>query len=443
MSKLHTLNNLTNAKVKIYPLVVFRIIFGTLLFFSTLRFWLNGWIEGNYINPKFHFKYFGFEWIPFPTDNIIYLLFIICGVSSVLITLGLLYRLGAILFFLTFTYIELLDATFYLNHYYFVSLIAFILIFVPANKFCSLDVKFGLTNASLKVSSWTINIIKFQLIIVYFYAGLAKLNYDWLVEAMPLKIWLAPHTNIPFIGNYMDDNWVAYLFSYCGALFDLTIPFFLTARKTRKWAYLFVIIFHLLTAYLFPIGVFPYVMICSTIIFFGNNFHSKVLFINQAKESPKEIITKTHTLTRNVILMVFISFQLLFPFRYLLYTDDLFWTEQGYRFSWRVMLMEKAGYAQFKVYPYNDQRFILVNNSDYLTPIQEKMMSTQPDFIIQYAHMLGKQYEKFPNQKVKVTVDSYVSINGKGSKRYVKSEVDLMQINNSFKPINWLEEYEN
>ena len=91
-------------------------------------------------------------------------------------------------------------------------------------------------------------------------------------------------------------------------------------------------------------------------------------------------------------------FQLTFPFRHLLYEGNMFWHEQGYRFGWRVMLMEKAGYAQFKIED-KDGRTMEVRNADFLTPVQEKMMSTQPDLMIQYAHFLKAYYQSDRNKR--------------------------------------------
>ena len=72
--------------------------------------------------------------------------------------------------------------------------------FVPAHRSFSMDV---LRNPALEVATapaWTINIFKLQLGIVYFFAGLAKLNPDWLFDAMPLRIWLPANAHLPVIG---------------------------------------------------------------------------------------------------------------------------------------------------------------------------------------------------------------------------------------------------
>lgn len=436
------ITDIVNKEVKIFALTNFRILFGVMMFFSTLRFYFNGWIEELYLKPAFHFKYYGFSWVEVPSELVLKFLFLILGLTSLLIALGFLYRIATILFFLVFTYTELMDLTYYLNHYYFVSIIAFMLMFLPANANVSLDANLGITTRRKTVPNWCILVIKIQLSIVYFYAGLAKLNYDWLVEALPLKIWLAPHTNMPIIGSFMDKPIVAYLFSWGGAIFDLSIPFLLWIKKTRLIGYFLVVFFHVFTAMLFPIGVFPFVMIVSTLIFFSPNFHQKIIrfFSKNKYEDTNQLLPKSYKFYK-LFFTFFIVFQLVFPFRYLLYSNDLFWSEQGYRFSWRVMLMEKAGYATFYVYPYGDERRIVINNSDYLTPQQEKMMSTQPDFIIQYAHFLGNKYTFANRIQPKVTADVFVSINGKGSRRFVKKEVDLMKVTNNLNEINWLEKY--
>ena len=157
------IKHLISNKIRIYPLIIFRIIFGLMMFFSTIRFVLKGWIDDLYIKPKYFFTYFGFDWVNPMSENFIYGAFAILILCSILITVGLFYRASAIIFFLLFSYIELIDKTNYLNHYYFISLISFIIIFLPANKLFSLDTKFNLTEKQYHISAWEINIIKFQI----------------------------------------------------------------------------------------------------------------------------------------------------------------------------------------------------------------------------------------------------------------------------------------
>ena len=135
---MYKINIFSKKPVEAAPLQVFRILFGLLMLWSIIRFWAYGWIDKFYIQPKFHFTYHGFEWVK-PLGVWTYMLFVICGIAAILVTLGFKYRIAILTFFLSFTYIELMDKTTYLNHYYFVSIVSFLMIFLPANTHFSLD----------------------------------------------------------------------------------------------------------------------------------------------------------------------------------------------------------------------------------------------------------------------------------------------------------------
>jgi hypothetical protein len=130
-----------------------------------------------------------------------YVLFSVATVAALLMATGFLYRFAAVAFFLGFTYIELIDVTTYLNHYYFISLVAFLLIWLPANRSYSVDVLLQPEKQRSMVPAWCVGIIRFQMAIVYVFAGLAKLNRDWLIEAQPLRTWLPAKSHLPIVGR--------------------------------------------------------------------------------------------------------------------------------------------------------------------------------------------------------------------------------------------------
>lgn len=424
------------------PLIVFRILFGLMMFLSTVRFISMGWVNDFYIMPKMFFPFEGFYWLQPLSGNGMYLIFGLMLLSSINIMLGFFYRISSAVFFLTFTYVELLDKSNYLNHYYFVSLMAFLIFFLPMNKRFSLDVYFKRVKAENTTYNWLVWIPKLQLAIVYIFAGIAKINYDWLINAMPLKIWLPAHSHLPLIGDLLTYEWIAYLFSWFGAVYDLFIVFFLLNNRTRIYAYFFVILFHVLTRILFPIGMFPYIMIISTLIFFSTDFHERIIKSLASIFKTKAIDFRHSTIKANRIVVylfiVFFFFQILIPFRYLIYPGNLFWTEQGYRFSWRVMLMEKAGTAFFYVQDEKSGKKIDVNNRDFLTMNQEKMMATQSDMIVQYAQFLHNYYKEQGVNNPKVYADVYVNLNGRGSKRYIDHKIDLSKEQNTWRAKNWI-----
>jgi len=430
-------------------LAVFRVFFGVLMCVSIVRFWSKDWIQSLYVDPSFHFSYYGFDWVK-PLGVYTYVLFLICGISAFLVAVGYKYRISILVFFLSFTYIELMDKTTYLNHYYFVSVISFMMLFLPCNAQFSID-SFIRKKTYKMVPNWTIDSLKLMLGIVYFYAGLTKINSDWLLRAMPLKLWLKSKYDLPFIGQtIMQQEWFSFFMSWGGMFYDLSIPFLLLFKRTRSFAFVLVVAFHVATRILFPIGMFPYIMILSTIIFFESNVHQRILdfirkilwfFKIKQQISLIPILEVDRFIVSNFCRMTIValmSLQLLFPWRSLGYPGELFWNEQGYRFSWRVMLMEKKGSSVFKIVNTKTNSFFYVNNNDFLTPIQQKQMSFQPDMILQYGHYLGSHFKSQGHQNVAVFVESYVSLNGRLSQQFIDPTANLMELKDSFKHKDWI-----
>ncbi len=417
-----------------------------------------GWVQEHYINPVFHFTYFGFAWVEVLPPFWMYALHILMLVSAVGVMIGFHFRISALILFLSFTYTELIDLTYYLNHYYFVSLVLLMLIATPAGKYFSVDTYRNPTQAISQLPRFWIVIFQLLLAIVYTYAGLAKINYEWLVQAMPLKIWLPAHDKLSLLGSVFTWAITPYIFSWFGMLYDCTIVYWLWNKRTRAWAYGLVIIFHLLTGILFQIGVFPIVMIGATLIFFSERWHLTLLYrlkMMLGKKVPWFVSSQTtsqHTSVyeaknqtaseiKKIILLffaVFFSFHLLFPWRYVAYPGNIFWTEEGYRFSWRVMLMEKAGTATFYVKDAITQREGVVVNSEFLNPHQEKQMAMQPDMILQFAHFLHEHYKKLGMNDPEVRAEVYVTLNAKPSKLLIDPTINLVAVEDGWQTKTWL-----
>lgn len=428
-------------EVSAAPLVVFRMAFGVMMFLSTLRFMDNGWVDALYVQPTFFFTFYGFEFIKPMGATGMYTVFALLLLTSVLVTLGVFYRAAIVTFFVLFTYVELIDKTNYLNHYYFISVISFLLCFMP-------DMGTVWQRNLIKlVPRWSILTLQLQMAVIYFFAGIAKINSDWLLHAMPLKIWLPAKYDTPLLGVFLGEDWVAYLFSWCGMLFDVLIAFFLFNRRTVWFAYAAVIVFHILTAILFPfIGVFPFVMIVCAAIFLPATFHERILRlgvgcrVSDVESSFGTIAHRTSHIGRLslfTILALHFSIQTLLPLRSYLYSNNLFYHEQGYRFSWRVMLMEKAGYVFFSVKDAATGKAVEVNTADYLTMQQQKQMSTQPDMILQFAHHL-KQVYGMQMKQPEVYAEAYVTVNGRSSRLLIDPKVNLAEQQDGFTAKKWI-----
>ncbi|WP_412060526.1 HTTM domain-containing protein [Rubrivirga sp. IMCC45206] len=436
------------APVPIAPLATFRILFGAVMVVSVVRFASNGWIDQLYVQPGFHFAFYGFGWVRPLGEAGMHAAFAVMGLAALGVMLGWRYRWSAAVFFGVFTYVELIDKANYLNHYYFVSVAAGLLVLLPAHRALSLDVRRDPGLAVATVPRWAVDVVRLQLGIVYVFAGLAKLHPEWLLDAMPLRLWLPAHAHLPLVGPLLAEPATAVLFSWGGALYDLTVPFLLLWGRTRALAYAAVVGFHLTTALLFPIGMFPYIMILATLVFFPAETHERAVsqvrrWLGRGRAAFRQT-TAHYRPSRRVgavlaaVFAVHFAVQLVLPLRFLAYPGPLLWTEEGYRFSWRVMLIEKAGHATFEVRDPATGRAWEAAGYEHLTPNQEKMMATQPDMLLQFAHFLEEHYRSEGIADVEVRVRSRVTLNGRRSQLLVDPTVDLTEIDPGLGPKDWI-----
>jgi vitamin K-dependent gamma-carboxylase len=416
----------------------YRVLLGALLLFSVARFWSYGWIEQLYIQPSFHFTYLGFGWVkPWP-GAWMYVHFAVLGVAALCLCIGFHSRLSALLFGVTFTYAELIEKASYLNHYYFVSLVTLLLATMPCGACFSVDAALRRRRGepAAMARTWCYALLRTQLAILYFFAGLAKLNPDWLLDAQPLRTWLSLHADAPWIGAWLAAPATAYVASYAGALFDLTIPAWLSFPRTRPYAYATVLAFHVGVWLLFPIGVFSWVMIASTTLFFEASWPRRLL---RAGPGPAEARASGRLTAAGAGLIAgYLLLQLGTPLRYLLYPGNVNWHEQGFRFAWRVMLIEKAGQVEFNVVTDADDKRFVVYPRELLTPLQYKMMSTQPDMIQEFAGHLKQRFEAQGHARVRVYATAWASLNGRPRQRLIDPAVDLGSVPRSLAPKSWI-----
>jgi hypothetical protein len=427
--------------VSILPFITFRILFGIVVLYGLLISVYKGEIENRFTNLNFYFTYSGFEWLPYPGDSGVILLYFLCSLAAIGIILGFLYRFSVLIFGLAFSYLHTIDATNFINHYYLIWIFSVFLFFVPTNSVFSLDRYFGFVKAKSTIPNYLRLVFLIQIGIVYTSAGIAKLNSDWLFAAMPLKIWLGQHTDYPILGTLFQYGQLQYAFSWFAVFYDLTIVLFLLFGKTRKVAYFFVLIFHCLTASLFDIGLFPPLMMVSCLLFFSAEWHLKILkfFGLKNAENAETGIPKFNNFTFS-FLTLFVLVQLILPFRHLMLTkNNILWTQEYYRYGWRVMLLENEGFAQFTVCDEKNGKKYEIDNNLYLSGYQIKRMSVQPEHIRQFAHFLAKVYsEKYQIENPKVTADVFVAYNGRVSKRLISKDVDLTKITTYSKSDLWI-----
>lgn len=419
-------------------IIVFRIGFGVIMIWEVFRYLSKGWIERYYMNPEYFFSYYGFEWVqPWPGDWMI-VHFWVLGILALCIAAGFLYRIAMPLFFLGFTYVFLLDQTRYLNHFYFVALLCFLMMFVPAHQAYSIDAKLRTKSASDYAPLWALWVLRMQLVIVYFYAGVAKINADWLLRGEPLKSWMADNSDFPILGPWMTEPWLIWPFVYGGLLLDLFVGPALLWKRTRPYAFVFAVTFHVFNAFMFSIGIFPWLMIVATTIFFAPDWPRKIL--GMAKPLKKMKPLKATSAAVLPILAVYVVWQVLFPLRHWLYPGDVNWTEEGHKYSWRMKLRDKeTDWLVFWVKETPDAEFIVYDIDQHLTNQQIDKMGTRPDMILQFAHFVADELETKNGVRPIIHVETLTSVNGNPSTLMIDNQVDLAsQSRNPWVPWSWI-----
>ncbi len=453
-------------------LAVLRILFGTIMAVSMGRFLAYGWVHRFFIAPRFHFKYWGFSFVePLAPAAMVGLFWALLGLS-VCMALGLCFRLSAGLFAIGLLYVQLLDVATYLNHYYLAVLISFLLAASPAGRVWSLDASLlaarsgrGWFASPLRelpqVPAFWLYLFRFQAGIVYFFAGFAKLNSDWLLHAQPLRIWLGARTELPLLGPLLTIEGVPLAMSWAGFLFDLTIPLWLSLGKTRLIAYGVLLVFHGMTRLLFPIGMFPVIMSVLALVFFPPDWPVRCVHLlrcagqairgkracsglrgvstpaaSGSAPSPGRFLPGPGVMTVRFFAL-YCLVQVILPLRFAFYGGNVAWHEQGMRFSWRVMLRAKGGSVDYLARDRGTGEEFRVPPHRYLTKFQESELSSQPDLIVQLAHHVARDFER-RGRDVAVFATAYSNLNGRRPAPLVDPTLDLTQVEDGLGPAGYI-----
>jgi len=422
-------------------LAVYRILFGLLLFVSTIRFMANGWLDVFYVQSTFHFKYLGFDWVQVLPPAGMIALYSGIALSALMVAFGLYYRIAIVAFVLLFSYAELTDVTNYLNHYWLVVLMGSLLALTPANARWSLDALRRPELARREIPAWALGLLRFQVAVVYIHAGLAKFGSDWLLHAQPMGIWLQARDETPVFGPLFAMPETAYVFSWAGFLYDSTIVGWLLWRRTRPAAFLAVLAFHGMTQVLFDIGIFPMLMTINATLFADPDWPSRLWSkLRRRETTPAATVAVAQPPGRLALgaFALYTAFQILFPLRHRLYGEDVLWTEQGMRWSWKVMVREKSGSITYHVRDPKTGRRWQVSPSRYLIPRQELEFSGQPDLILQLAHRIADDERKAGRGDVEVRAEALVSLNGRPARLLIDPTVDLARVRDGFAPAAWI-----
>jgi hypothetical protein len=420
-------------------LAVLRIAIGLVVVLSAIRTVAYGWTDRLYADPTHRFTYLWLGWVPQPGHTGIRVLVAITAAAGLALALGWRTRAAAAALLVSFGWIELIDASTYLNHYVFVTLLALLALVVPFGATWSLDAR-RRGSSDRRIATGWVWLLRFQVGVVYASAGLAKLQPDWLLRGLPLRYWLPARADVPLIGPLLRYPETAHVLSVAGAAFDCAVVPLLLWRRTRLWAWLAVVAFHLITWRLFPIGVFPWLMIAMATVFFDPGWPGalwrrlrpsaapEAVAADGAGRAPLEPLGAPVPTWRRRLLAaaagVWVVVQLALPLRHFAYPGDHRWTGEGYRFGWNVLLVERMASVTFLVSEPSTGRTWTFDPSDLYTDNQLRVMRGEPDLILEAAHAIAA-HEAAQGRHVEVHVDAWLSFNGRPAQRWIDPDVDL------------------
>jgi len=419
-------------------LILWRIAFGLLITIEAFGAIATGWVRRTLVEPEFTFNFIGFEFLQPLPGNGMYYYFAIMGVFGSLVMLGYKYRFSMFCYALLWTSVYLMQKSSYNNHYYLMMLLCWLMVFLPANRWFSLDVKWNPKLKSTSVARWVYLVIILQVWIVYTYGAIAKWYPDW-INTTVAALFMKGKSDYWLIGGILQQTWAHYSIAYVGILFDLLIVPLLLWKRTRVFGFAISVFFHLFNSIIFQIGIFPYMSMAFALFFFSSETLQKRLLPLAGKYRYKrKLYTEAEIIVPNYkplligSFIVYFLFQIGLPLRHWSFKDDVLWTEEGHRLSWRMMLRSKTGLLMIYT---EDKETGERNNYDYnklLSKKQKRAVKTKPDIIWQLAQRI-KQIEAEKGKEVAVFITSRVKVNGGHYFPFINPEVDLAS--ESWKPL--------
>ena len=426
-----------------------------------------------FLKPRFLFKYAGFEWVKLWPGNGIAWHFLITKIAAVGLVLGLLTRVSAAILCFSIAYVLLVERHIYLNHYYLLSCVAGLMVFLPVGGRWSVDRKLGIERERRLVPKWHLWLVQFQLGIPYFFGAIAKMNADWL-QGQPGGIMLQDRTHVPLVETFLQVPHAGLLFSYGGLFYDLLVVPMLLYRRTRMLAVLGSIGFHLSNSQLFHIGVFPWFMLAALLIFFPwdwfphwvgwirSKYSDHPLSYSAARDKvrtdrdaaifaldeekrkePSGRQAKWFTPAAGMktwgfrLALTYVVIQLLLPIRPWILPGNPSWNERGQRFAWRMMLRQKVTLTTFRVEaPNGAYQFFPART--VMTYYQMSRAERNPELVRQAAVELKKMAESTGTKDAKIYCLALVSLNGRRPVPLVDPTIDLTTVRRGWLHDPWV-----
>lgn len=474
-------------------LAVFRIALGLLLIYDAVRKGDHFFGSNNY--ALFRFTYDGFAWVPSAGAWAPYLadLWLVC---ALLVVLGLFYRPAMIATTLLTIFGFLQAREYYLNHYYLLIIVCFLMCLVPANRAYALDCLWGRGKQSppvvARMHMW---LLKGQTEIVLIYAGLVKINADWM-QLEPLRSWLLQRRGDIFYGELWNHDWAVATGAYGIIILHMFGAPLLMWKRTRLPIFLTYCAFHGTNHVIFNIGIFPWMTIAMSALFFPPEWPRKfagrlrslagfaqanaaastnalrgafsrfavapgsACVLNETSERSKTDGSSGYgALLRAesragffawrpgwraasfaVFACLWLAFQSLFPLRHYLYEGDVAWTREGHAFAWRMKLIDRWSPGMFAVVYLPEKHLLLAPPlRKLLTERQYRKVATRPHMAQQLGpHLATLIRSSLDVKRVQVKLYYPVGYNNREASLLIDPAADMVTASVAEHPAPWI-----
>ncbi|MGR3825484.1 MAG: HTTM domain-containing protein [Salipiger marinus] len=418
--------------VPVLSLAVFRIALGALLVVDCWRFLWHDRIWRYWVAPDLHFTWPGFGWVQPLPDPWIHVAWLGMGLAALLVMLGLFYRVAIVVLTVLFAYFFLLDKAEYLNHFYLVLLFLLLMCVLPAHRALSLDAAWFPGVAADHVPYAAVFVLRAQMEIMLIFAGLVKLTPDWLAGE-PLGLWLRALSGAFPFGGLFELDWVILTGAWATVALHLLGAPLLMWRRTRLPVFGIYVLFHSANAVFFNIGIFPWMTIAASTIFFAPDWPRQLLRWLHARVEPLPALPDPVAPPARALpglalagLALWLAVQVALPLRAGAFPTEVRWTGDGHRLSWRMRIYDRQATGLFRVRS-GDQEW-LVDPEDYLTPRQTSKMLVRSDMVHQFAGHLEGIWQEAGHGDVAVHAEIYKSLNGRPSQLFIDPQTDLTAV---------------
>lgn len=425
--------------IDVASLAVFRVAAGVLIAFELVNDLAIGDFA-EYVEPPVHFHYPLFPWVvPWPPlgmaihwgGTIALALLVAAGVAT---------RFSAALLCVAWTTLFLMERAEYVNHTYLYAWITAWLAILPVGAALSVDAWWRPERARALVPAWTRGVLLFQMAVVYLFAGIAKLDPDWLA-GVPQRIWFPGPRSLSILHPLLAHDAAPLVIAWGGIAFDLGIVPALLWRRTRAVAFAVAILFHASNAALLGLASFPWFSIAATTLFLDPSWPRRLGWLDRSLPAlPPPEARAPFPVPRTLVgaLAIYAAIHLALPLRHFAYPGDVAWTEEGHMFAWRMMLRTKTGFIRFRVVDPATGESRIVAPGPSLTRAQLRKLSGQPDMILQFAHFLAAEEARAGRPGMRVHAEGIVTLNGRRPRPIVDPRVDLAAERWSWRPWPWI-----